>query len=207
MQFNIKGLFSRKEKKRALIIVGLGNPGDKYLNTYHNVGYQALDVLAQKYDIKIKRAECSSLTASFSTDNLKIVLAKPLTYMNLSGQSVKSLMVKYCADINDIIVIYDDIDLPRFTARARASGSAGTHNGMKNIIEVLGDNKVKRIRIGVGKEDGELRNYVLSNIKKADENKFSQCYEKTALSLQSYIRDNDFEKLMRELNSKETNEI
>lgn len=209
MQFDIKRLFSKKEKKRTIIIVGLGNPGDKYQNTYHNMGYKVLDELASRYDVKIKRAECSSLTAAFNNDSMRIVLAKPITYMNLSGQAVKSLAIKHNADISDIIIVYDDIDLSRFTIRARQNGSAGSHNGMKNIVAVMGSSEIKRIRIGVGKEEGDLKNYVLSNINKADEKNFKQCFEKTAAAISNYITENDFEKLMRDLNStkKETNEL
>lgn len=207
MRYNLKGLFCKKEKERVLIIVGLGNPGEDYQNTYHNMGYKAVDALADKLLLKCKRAECSSLTASKNYSGGRIVLAKPITYMNASGQAVKSLLTKYKADLNDLIVIYDDIDLPRFCLRARSGGSGGTHNGMKNIIETLGNPEFKRIRIGVGRGDGELKDYVLSNIKKQDEKNFQQCYAKVADAILEYASHGDFERLMRELNTKENNEV
>lgn len=190
-----------------LIVVGLGNPGEDYQNTYHNMGYKAVDALADKLGIKCKRGECSSLTAWGVHNGVRIVLAKPITYMNASGQAVKSLLTKYKSSLNDLIVVYDDIDLPRFSIRARSGGSGGTHNGMKNIIEILGNAEFKRIRIGVGRGDGELRDYVLSSIKKQDENSFLQCFEKVANSIVEYAVHGDFEKLMRQLNTKESNEV
>lgn len=207
MQFNLKKLFCRKEKKAVLIIVGLGNPGDKYENTYHNMGYKVVDVLAEKLNTKLKRAECSSLTATISRDGEKTVIAKPVTFMNLSGQAVKGLAKKHNASLEDIIVIYDDIDLDRFAIRSRKEGSAGTHNGMKNIVQLLDSNAIKRIRIGVGRGQGDLASYVLSNIKSEDEKTFSQCFEKVAEGIFQYIKHKDFEQLMRELNSKEKDEV
>ncbi|MDD4315872.1 MAG: aminoacyl-tRNA hydrolase [Clostridia bacterium] len=190
-----------------IIVVGLGNPGEEYKNTYHNMGYKTVDALADKLSVKIKRAECSSLTAAVTLSGVRIVLARPVTYMNLSGQAVKSLLSKYKADIGDLIVIYDDIDLPRFSLRARSGGSGGTHNGMKNIIDVLSDTNFKRIRIGVGRENGELKDYVLSGIRKTDEKTFAQCFEKAADAVIAYAGNGDFEKLMRELNGRESNEV
>ncbi len=190
-----------------LIVVGLGNPGEDYQNTYHNMGYKTVDALADKLSVKCKRAECSSLTAWGTHSGVRIVLAKPITYMNASGQAVKSLLTKYKSALDDLIVVYDDIDLPRFSLRARSGGSGGTHNGMKNIIETLANDEFKRIRIGVGRGDGELKDYVLSSIKKQDEKSFRQCFEKVAEGILEYAEHGDFEKLMRKLNTKENNEV
>ena len=119
----------------TLVIVGLGNPGKEYESTYHNAGWRAVDALSGKLGKKLKKAECSSLTWTGNVGGEKIVLAKPLTYMNLSGEAVKSLISKYGGEP---IVIYDDIDLPLGVLRARTAGSAGTHNGMRDIVEKLG---------------------------------------------------------------------
>jgi PTH1 family peptidyl-tRNA hydrolase len=207
MRINLKRFFCKAEKKRVLIVVGLGNPGEDYKNTYHNMGYMAVDTLADKLSLKCKRAECSALTASGNQGGVRIVLAKPVTYMNVSGQAVKSLLTKHKATANDLIVIYDDIDLPRFCLRARSGGSGGTHNGMKNIIEVLGETQFKRIRIGVGRGNGELRDYVLSAIKKEDKKSFQQCFDRVAEVVLGYASHGDFDRLMRELNTKEDNEV
>lgn len=201
MQFNIKRLFS-KEKKETLIIAGLGNPGEKYKDTLHNIGYKAIEALEEKLSLKCKRAVCSSLVAEKSVNDFRLVLAKPITFMNLSGQAIKSLLVKYKTSIENLIVIYDDIDLPRFSVRARKEGGSGTHNGMKNIVDVLGGESFKRIRIGIGKQGERLRDYVLSPIAKGDNAKFKECFEKVALELIAYFEHRDFEKLMRDLNTK-----
>ena len=106
-----------------MIIVGLGNPGVEYENTLHNMGYKVIDAIANKLGKKVNKLECSSLT-SIVKNNPKIVLAKPLTYMNNSGEAVKSLLSKYKQEVSDLLVIYDDIDIDRFSVRVRKSGSA-----------------------------------------------------------------------------------
>ncbi len=186
-----------------IILVGLGNPGKEYENTFHNMGFKAIDALADKMGKSIKKAECQALTCTFSRNSEKVVFAKPLTYMNLSGQSVKSLLQKYKATPDDLVVIYDDIDIDRFSIRARASGSAGTHNGMKSIVECLGSDKFKRIRVGIGRDGAyNLADYVLSNIKAEDRDSFQKLFEDLATALENYLKHNDFDKLMREINRK-----
>ncbi|HOB63609.1 MAG: aminoacyl-tRNA hydrolase [Clostridiales bacterium] len=181
-----------------LIIVGLGNPSAEYENTFHNMGFMAVDKLAQKLNKKIKKAECFALTAAFSAGGEKIVLAKPMTYMNLSGDAVKSLAAKYKATSDEIIIIYDDFDIPRFTLRARSEGSGGSHKGMKHIIEKLGTQAIKRVRIGIGKEDREAKDYVLSKIKKEDEAAFGKTFDALAEFLSEYIKTRDFDAFIRD---------
>ena len=126
--------------------------------------------------------------------------------MNLSGQAIKSLMAKYGVKAEDLLVIYDDIDLDRFTIRARASGSAGTHNGMKSIVQCLGTDKFKRIRIGIGRENVyNLADYVLSEIKAEDKITFRKLFEDIATPIDAYLKHDDFDKLMREVNTKKEN--
>lgn len=188
-----------------IIIVGLGNPGKEYENTFHNMGFRALDTLADKMGKSIKKAECQALTCTFSRNSEKVIFAKPLTYMNLSGQAVKSLLTKYGATADDLVVIYDDIDIDRFAIRARASGSAGTHNGMKSIVNTLGTDKFKRIRVGIGRENVfNLADYVLSSIKAEDSAQFNSLFEDLAVALESYLKHNDFDRLMREINAKKS---
>ncbi|MBP5593129.1 MAG: aminoacyl-tRNA hydrolase [Clostridia bacterium] len=153
------------------IIVGLGNPGTEYESTYHNLGWIAIDVLADKLGIRLSEKKCDSLVGVKSRNGEKIVLAKPLTYMNLSGSAVKQLLSSYKASLDDLIVIYDDIDILVGEYRFREKGSAGTHNGMRDIIAKLGDENFKRVRIGTGPvpEDLPLVAYVLQNI--SDENR------------------------------------
>lgn len=137
------------------IIVGLGNPGREYENTRHNVGYMTLDILADRFNIDIKRHNFRAVFGEGYIGGTKVVLAKPETYMNLSGWSVMDLCGWYKPDHDQLIVIYDDIDIPLGTIRIRANGSAGTHNGMRNIVYQLGYDDFPRIRVGIGRTDGE----------------------------------------------------
>ncbi len=153
------------------LIVGLGNPGKEYEGTYHNVGFHFLDTLSQKLGIKINKKESKSLIGEGKIETKngleKIILAKPQTYMNLSGEAVVALKNKYKVNVKDIYIISDDIDLPVGKFRYREKGSAGTHNGLRNIIQLLGDENFKRIRIGIGKNENiDLADYVLSKISK-----------------------------------------
>ncbi len=198
MQTSSDGIFYCKEGK--MLIVGLGNPGKEYENTFHNMGFTAIEALAARFNKKINRLECSALTAVTSVKGEKVIFAKPLTYMNLSGVAVKGLLTKYGQTLSDLIVIYDDIDLPRFTLRARERGSAGTHNGMRNIVENLGSTEFRRIRIGIGRDGRELKDYVLTEISPEDRKVFAERTESLAVLLEEYIRNGDFEKLMREAN-------
>jgi PTH1 family peptidyl-tRNA hydrolase len=164
------------------LIVGLGNPGKEYEKTYHNIGFCFVDKLAEKLDIEIKKQTCKSLIGEvkFQTkDGLeKIILAKPETYMNLSGEAVVALKNKYKIKDEDIYIISDDIDLPVGKYRYRESGSAGTHNGLKNIIQLLGAENFKRIRIGIGKDEKmDLADYVLSKVSQENSEKIDKTIE------------------------------
>ena len=137
------------------IIVGLGNPGREYQNTRHNVGSMTLDILADRMNIEIKRHNFRAVFGEGCLGGTKVVLAKPETYMNLSGWSVMELCNWYKPEHDQLIVIYDDIDIPLGTIRIRGNGSAGTHNGMRNIVYQLGYDDFPRIRVGIGRADGE----------------------------------------------------
>ena len=183
-----------------MLIVGLGNPTSEYENTFHNMGYLTIETLAKRMGKKIIKAECHALTCVKDVNDEKIILAKPLTYMNASGQAVKELMAKYKQDLSDLIVIYDDIDIPRYSVRTRANGSAGTHNGMKSIVELNCSSEFKRIRIGIGKNEYDLADYVLSKITKEDRKTFDVTFEKVAELLEEYINTKNWDKLLRESN-------
>lgn len=143
------------------MIVGLGNPDRKYLNTRHNVGFEMVDVIASYYDIKIRKVKCKALIGEGRIDGVPVVLAKPQTYMNLSGESVRELCAYYRADANRLAVIYDDVSLDTGRIRIRTKGSAGGHNGMKNIILQLKTDAFLRVRVGIGQNDSDLAEYVL----------------------------------------------
>lgn len=141
------------------IIVGLGNPGGLYAKTYHNIGYMAVDRLAKLWGIDFSKKKCKCEIAKLGD----IILAKPLTFMNLSGDAVAELKKYFKVSNQDILIVLDDIDLPKGAMRFREGGSAGTHNGLRDIVKKVGE--TPRIRIGIGKPDGmDLADYVLSNI-------------------------------------------
>jgi len=151
------------------IIVGLGNIGAQYDNTYHNVGFWALDALADKLNVTFGSSKCDASIALADYNGTRILLAKPTTFMNRSGTAVQKLLKYYKCDVGDLVVLYDDIDIPKGKLRYRESGSSGTHNGMRDIVYYIGEN-FKRVRIGAGRppEGWNLANYVLSNVKAED---------------------------------------
>jgi peptidyl-tRNA hydrolase, PTH1 family len=151
------------------LIVGLGNPGRQYDETPHNMGFLALDALAGRSGIRITRREAQSLVGRGELAGQTVRLAKPQTMMNLSGVAVRMLLAKYECDPAQMIVLVDDVDLPWGMLRIRERGSAGTHNGMKSVVEAVGTEFI-RIRLGVGPEKvwGDLRDYVLQPMKRAE---------------------------------------
>lgn len=148
------------------LFVGLGNPDRKYERTYHNVGFRALDRFANKIDGHINKRMCDGMVGEARFNGEKIILLKPLTYMNLSGISVRQVKNKFKIADEDIFVFVDDIDLPLGKIRYRENGSAGTHNGLKSIVNELASQNFKRIKIGIGRDESfaDLADYVLSQI-------------------------------------------
>lgn len=186
-----------------MIIIGLGNKGLSYKNTYHNMGFDVVSKLAKELGVRFSHTECKAKTAVTNVNGKRVVLAKPETYMNLSGESVRELMGKYKETADGIIVIYDDIDIAIGTIRARNAGSAGTHNGMRNILECLnGNTAFKRIRIGTGFDHGNvpLYNVVLSKVKGENKTLVDASTDFVANELLSFLKDGDFDKLMRNVN-------
>ena len=186
-----------------MIIIGLGNKGLSYKNTYHNMGFDVVSKLAKELGVRFSHTECKAKTAVTNVNGKRVVLAKPETYMNLSGESVRELMGKYKETADGIIVIYDDIDIAIGTIRARNAGSAGTHNGMRNIVECLNCNTAfKRIRIGTGFDHGNvpLYNVVLSKVKGENKTLVDASTDFVANELLSFLKDGDFDKLMRNVN-------
>lgn len=157
------------------LIVGLGNPEEKYFKTFHNMGFLAAGDAAALLNAKIKKKECEASVAEGYLGGEKVLVARPLTYMNASGRAVKQLMARYKLTPEEIVVIYDDYDLPKGHVRIRPSGSAGTHNGMRSIIAETGMTEFARIRIGIRDEAVNIPiiNYVLSEVKKEDYDLFS----------------------------------
>ncbi len=152
------------------ILVGLGNPGREYRNTRHNVGFMAIDRLCATFGIKLSRLQSKALVGNGVYEGHKIVLAKPQTFMNLSGQAVSSLMRFYRIPQSQLLVYYDEIDLPVGTIRIRQEGGSAGNRGLKSIIEQLGTQDFPRLRIGVGRPPGqkEAADYVLKGFSKND---------------------------------------
>ena len=170
--FRFKKFFAqKKENEKVYIIVGLGNPGKDYKNTRHNIGFDVIDVIADKENISVMEKKHKALIGKGVIAGQKVILAKPQTYMNLSGESVRSLLDYYKVDETDeLIVISDDISLPPGQIRIRKKGSAGGHNGLKNIIAHLGHDSFHRIKMGVGEKPKgyDLADYVLGHFDKVD---------------------------------------
>lgn len=143
------------------LIVGLGNPGEEYRGTRHNVGFDAIDIISKKYNIELNRVKFKGVYGEGFIDGKKVMLLKPTTYMNLSGESIGEVANFYKIPHEDIVVIYDDISLDIGKLRIRAKGSAGGHNGIKSIISCLGGDMFPRVKVGVGAPKGNLVSHVL----------------------------------------------
>lgn len=172
------------------IIAGLGNPGKEYENTKHNVGFLTIDILAEKYDIKVNKIKFKGLVGEGMIGTEKVILVKPQTYMNLSGQCIREIVAFYKLDMEDLVVIYDDIDLPMGNLRIRKKGSAGTHNGMRSIIYDLQDDGFPRVRVGIGGErKGDLANYVISGFSGDDRKLIEEAIVKAADAVACLVED------------------
>ena len=174
------------------LIVGLGNPGAEYAGTRHNVGFAAADAVAEKYAFAPFRDKFDGQIAEGKIAGEKVFLLKPQTYMNLSGESVVQLCNWYKPEYDQLIVLFDDCDLPEGKVRFRAEGSAGTHNGMRNIIYLLGRTDFPRIRVGIGRppEGWELCDFVLTRPTGDEDRKLmNEGYEKAAQAVEIYLKD------------------
>ena len=184
------------------IVVGLGNPDKKYEKTFHNMGYIAVGDTAEALGTKFKKKECEASVAEAFVGGEKVIIARPLTYMNNSGRAVKQLMSKYKITEDKLIVLYDDYDLPKGKVRIRANGSAGTHNGMRSIIGETGLKNFARIRIGIRDEavDIPIINYVLAEVRKEDYELFAEACRKAGEAAAEFARGLDIEKVMCRFN-------
>lgn len=185
------------------LIVGLGNPGDKYAHTRHNVGFDVLEKLAKKLNVSIARQKDEALIGECFVGGQKVILALPQTYMNLSGEAVLRLMNYYKIDPENLLVAYDDIDLAPGFIRIRKNGSAGTHNGMRSIVGLLGYENFPRLRVGVGqRRDGyELVDWVLGHYISEEQDAMDRAFELAADAIVDYIQ-NGIESAMCKYNTK-----
>ena len=184
------------------IIAGLGNPDARYQNTRHNAGFDAIDVIAEKNHIPLDTIKYNALSGSGFIGGQKVLLVKPLTYMNLSGEAIIEFVRFFKIDPEDeLLVIYDDISLEPGKLRLRRKGSAGGHNGIKNIIAHLGTEIFKRIKIGVGSkpEGWDLKDFVLGHFSKEDQALMQDAFSRTADAVDLIVAD-EFDKAMNTYN-------
>ena len=182
------------------LIVGLGNPGKEYAGTHHNCGFMVIDRLASKLNVDVDQNKFKGLYAKVKYHGEDIILLKPQTYMNLSGESVNAVMNFFKIDKEDLLVIYDDLDMPVGKLRLRKTGSAGGHNGIKNIIAHLNSQDFKRIRVGIDRHKYmNVADYVLSRFSKVESEAIEQGIENAANAVLDYL-DNDFNHAMNYYN-------
>ncbi len=148
------------------IIVGLGNPEPEYSNTRHNMGFDTINKIAKKYNIEFSKTKFKGIYGTGTIEGEKVILLKPQTFMNLSGESIKEIIDFYKLNRDNLIIIYDDIDIEPGIIKLRKTGGPGTHNGMKSVIKEIGTEKFPRVRVGIGKPEhkGDLINYVIGKI-------------------------------------------
>ena len=186
------------------LIVGLGNPDKKYENTFHNLGFMSVDKTAEILNVEFNKVKCKAQIAETKIGNEKILLAKPQTYMNLSGESIGELLSYFKIELKDLIVIYDDYDLPVGSLRIRESGSAGTHNGMRNIVKVLGNGNFARIRIGFKPQTPTmipLLDMVLSGIKAEDKPLFDKMTSLAGNACVDFAKGATIQQIMQKYNT------
>ena len=181
------------------LIVGLGNPGREYEDTRHNIGFKVVDNIAKEYNIEINRQKFKGTYGEGFIEGKKVILLKPNTYMNLSGESVREVVDFYNLDNDEILVIYDDISLDVGKLRIREKGSAGGHNGIKSIIAHLGSDVFSRIKVGVGQPDSDLVKHVLGRFTKEEMAVLSESIEASTKATTEIIK-NDVKTAMNQFN-------
>lgn len=178
--------------KETLLIVGLGNPGEKYAHTRHNAGFEVMNRLETYYGVKLrKRLLLQGMTAEVTDGDTKIVLCEPLTYMNRSGDCVKRLLNRFRVPQEKMLVIYDDIDLPPGKVRMRRSGGPGTHNGMRSIAGQLGQTDFPRIRVGTGDRPAgeDLAAWVLGHWAPEDRGTMEAAFDRAAECVRLWVKE------------------
>ncbi|MGL4848496.1 MAG: aminoacyl-tRNA hydrolase [Clostridium sp.] len=188
------------------LIIGLGNIGDKYNNTRHNIGFDAIDAISSMYNISINRKKFKGEYGEGFIGGEKTIIIKPTTFMNLSGECVREVMDFYKISNEDILVIYDDISLDVGKIRIREKGSAGGHNGIKSIISHLGTDVFSRVKIGVGGPKDDLIKHVLGNFSKVERNTLNETLEAVAKAAEVVIKE-DTKTAMNEFNGFKPKEI
>jgi PTH1 family peptidyl-tRNA hydrolase len=181
------------------VIVGLGNPGRKYRDTRHNIGFRILEEIAGRFSIEKEESRFDAIIGHIRIDGEKVLLVKPLTYMNRSGKTVQPLVRWYKLDLNDLIVIYDDMDLSPGALRLRAQGGSGGHKGMTSIIQRLGSREFARIRIGIGRPDNEAIDWVLGKFSPTEQKLMEEVISQAAAAVECWVKQG-IDRAMNEYN-------
>ncbi|MFN2155149.1 MAG: aminoacyl-tRNA hydrolase [Anaerolineae bacterium] len=174
-----------------MLIVGLGNPGREYAGNRHNVGFDCVDLLAEKHGIALSKSQHKARLGTGQVAGRQAILAEPQTYVNSSGEAVGAVARYYKVAPGDVLVIYDDLDLPQGTIRLRPGGSSGGHNGIKSIIEHLGTQAFPRVRIGIGRPPGRMepKDYVLQDFSAAEREGMAEVYDRVVDAVETFIRE------------------
>lgn len=183
------------------LIVGLGNPEPEYSKTRHNMGFDVINKISKKHNITINKSKFKAIYGIGSINEEKVILLKPQTFMNLSGEAIKEFVNFYKINLENIIVIYDDIDTNPGKIRIRKNGGPGTHNGMKSVVQCLNSENFSRIRVGIGSPEfkGDLINYVIGNIKDEDYTKLCEGIELAVQAVEEILK-NGIDKAMNKFN-------
>lgn len=191
----------KKRRNSMKMIVGLGNPGKKYENTKHNVGFMVVDQLAKEHGAVFKKNPFEAEVADYFVNGEKILLVKPLTFMNESGRAVGPLMTYFGIYLEELVVIADDLDMELGKLRLRQKGSAGGHNGLKSIISHIGTQEFNRIKIGIGRPNGKtVVNHVLSTFGKEEMPVIANSVARATEAVDDYVSGNDFLQTMNRFN-------
>lgn len=184
------------------MVIGLGNPGPKYEKTRHNMGFMVIDELADRHHFKLNKNEFEAKYAEVNVKGEKVLFVQPQTFMNLSGKAVKALQVYFGVDIDELVVIYDDLDIPVGNVKFRNTGGPGGHNGMKSIIDLLGTNKFKRVRMGIGRPDhsGPVVNYVIGRVPKEEKPNLKRGIAHAADGIEHWLDGYSFDDTMSKYN-------
>lgn len=172
------------------LIVGLGNPEEEYARTRHNIGFDTINKISDKYNIKVNKTKFNSLYGTGTIEDEKVILVKPQTYMNLSGNAVRDFINFYKISPQNVIVIYDDLDIEPGIIKIRKKGGPGTHNGMKSVVHEIQTEDFPRIRIGIGKPEykNDLLNYILTRIPDQEYEVLQKAQEKAAIAVSEIIK-------------------